>query len=222
MELVFTMLLFPQSSFVPLILGTFAMCCLTGCQQNSQRDAKQPSNSKADSSQGQQTKQAQSATAKGNAISSGSHDTIEAALAALDSESLIQLLKADPSLLEVNYYEAGTLLHEAAYRHLEPVIRYMVSEGVDVNVTGRLNDSPLHQAIEGQNWDAIGLLLKLGADINWGNGSNPTPLFTAIISQDVESAEKLIAKGADVNATYVNERGQERRPLDFAVLGINR
>jgi ankyrin repeat protein len=148
-----------------------------------------------------------------------SHDEITSALEAKDSETLIELVRADSSLMEKDYFEAGTLLHEAAYRNLEPAIRYMVAAGVDVNVRGRLNDSPLHQAVEGRQWNAVDVLLELGADINWGAEKLPTPLFTAVIAQDMEFAEKLIHIGADVNARYVNQRSQERQPLDFAELG---
>lgn len=50
------------------------------------------------------------------------YEQIMNALRTRNSEKLIQLLELDPTELTREYYEAGTLLHEAAYWNLESAI----------------------------------------------------------------------------------------------------
>jgi len=83
------------------------------------------------------------------------------------------------------------------------IFKFLISEGLDVNVADRSGYTPLHNAARNNNdVEVIKLLVDAGADVMaevyhiylW------TPLHSAICNKNVEIAKYLVSVGADVNA----------------------
>ena len=118
------------------------------------------------------------------------------------------------------------LLHAAAYNHNPESIRFLIAQGIDVNVVaenGRtLIETPLSRAIRYKNLDAVKELLKAGADVNFyslGETSNGSMLQIAAIEYtDDDYAAKtvinaLIEAGAKVNEHYEAEASEKKQML---------
>ena len=87
------------------------------------------------------------------------------------------------------------------------VIKFLVSEGADVNASTSADYqtlagwAPLHQATTYRDIEVIRYLVSQGADVNtdtlYGRG---TPLRAAVRRNDIEMVQLLVSAGADVNA----------------------
>ena len=103
-------------------------------------------------------------------------------------------------------------------------VKYLISQGGDVNQSDNCGWSPLHVAAFKGHVSVIDILISHGADMNtkvtssdWSEGM--TPLIMAIHESKVSAAEALIKHGADVNIG--NKEG--KRPLTLAKeKGMNR
>ena len=94
-------------------------------------------------------------------------------------------------------------LHRAAAYGDMVMLRDLLADGADPNVTDEDGDTPLHAAAVGGQVLAAELLLASGVNVNARNHSNDTPLHYAATVQSrgsVACGEFLIANGADVNA----------------------
>ncbi|MFC1781263.1 ankyrin repeat domain-containing protein [Planctomycetota bacterium] len=120
-------------------------------------------------------------------------------------------------------------------------IKRLISEGVDLNVTSGLNQSPLHMAIERGNKEVVELLIENGADVNIVSNVGTTPLdiaqeignteiaelllehsarrslVGAISSGDIEEVKRLISEGVDVNP--MNQFGESTPIFNAALAG---
>jgi ankyrin repeat protein len=67
------------------------------------------------------------------------------------------------------------------------------------------SETPLIEAINKGEMEAIKKLIESGADVNEVSANGMTPLLTAVKNNQLEVIEVLIAKGANINAT--NKRG---------------
>lgn len=107
-----------------------------------------------------------------------------------------------------------TLLHNAAYScHDESqrnIAVYLISKGIDVNVPGYNDKTPLHMVGCKKICE---LLLSQGADIEAKDKTGRTPLFYASSNNKTEVCELLLSEGADVNA----KDNSGRTPLSEAI-----
>ena len=71
--------------------------------------------------------------------------------------------------------------------------------GVDVNVTDKFGDTPLHDAASHGHKEIVELLLNAGANMNSKGFEDQTPLHLAALSGHTEVVELLIRAGADIN-----------------------
>jgi ankyrin repeat protein len=115
-----------------------------------------------------------------------------------------------------NYWFKGySPLHLAAMNGHEPVIKYLIANGADLNATST-GGTPLHLAIrwEGatfhwlwgsdyghkfRNHKIAKSLISEGADLNMTQGGGQTILYKNITDISADFLEYLVANGADVN-----------------------
>ena len=93
-----------------------------------------------------------------------------------------------------------TLLHVAVLDENMEFVKWLVSQGADVNAKQKNGDTPLHEAVHYNEGIAIvKFLVSKGADVHAKGVCGWTPLFYTNGS-DIEFAKFLVSKGADVNA----------------------
>ena len=135
-----------------------------------------------------------------------------------------QLLEREQSLIDVigtfeiiarviTHFEA-TLLHVAVVKCPNTeILKYLVSQGANVNAKAMLF-TPLHLAAQwNTNVDVVKYLVSKGANINATNVDENTPLhFAARYNSNAEILKYLVSKDADVNS--INLFGLT--PFDYA------
>lgn len=86
----------------------------------------------------------------------------------------------------------------------EPLIRWLVAQGADIEATDTWGRTPLHA--HASSWNGkVEVLLDLGAAMEARDGSGNTPLHSAATSGRVEAVRLLLARGARADA--VNAAG---------------
>ena len=112
---------------------------------------------------------------------------------------------SDPKTQDSNY---NTLLHTAVKRYIDQtknwdivIVKYLVSQGVDVNASNMYGSTPLHEATSNSYLEAVKYLVSHKADVKATDVDNKTPLHWAVIhNKTTEIASILISNGANVNA----------------------
>ena len=99
-----------------------------------------------------------------------------------------------------NEWNFTPLLEAAAHNPSVEILRYLVSQGANVNVKNSAEWTPLHYAAENGNVAALQILVSAGADVHARNNIDWTPLHHAAQNGSAESMTVLIASGADINA----------------------
>lgn len=130
-----------------------------------------------------------------------------------DVESMKQIIKEDPYIVNANLITRSKPLFMAATRGNLEMVGLLVTNGADVNCRGICKETPLHRAVQCPGCEIVRLLLEAGADIAVCNSRGETPLHTAVIFENKEAAEMLIAAGSSLDAIDHNER----TPLKVAV-----
>ncbi len=94
-----------------------------------------------------------------------------------------------------------TLLHQAVYschnENVRNIAEFLISKGVDINVKGYQDKTPLHMV---GCMELARILILKGADIEAKDKDGQTPLWKACSNANIDIARLLISKGADVNA----------------------
>ena len=107
---------------------------------------------------------------------------------------------ADPNIADANGY---TCLHYAAQSiQCTEILQAIISHGINVNATNKVNVTALEIACQKGNNKTINVLLNVGADPNIANADGYTCLHWAALNhQYLEILQGMISHGADVNAT---------------------
>jgi ankyrin repeat protein len=122
-----------------------------------------------------------------------------------DVDRLKQLLREDPSLINVRADGARTLLHVATdwpghFPNGAATVVALIEAGADVNVTfiGRHQETPLHWAASSDDVAVLDTLLDHGADIEARGGviGGGTALSDAVAFGQWNAARRLIERGA--------------------------
>lgn len=130
---------------------------------------------------------------------------------------LINLVQA---IFEPGYRVGGhslcgqVALHEAVIRGNMAIVKYLVQNGAQIDMSGQHGMTPLFYAIETGEHDIANFLLASGCAVNYRHGELCTPLQEAASLGQVEIVKVLIASGADVNAElqFITRRKEEWLP----------
>jgi ankyrin repeat protein len=112
-----------------------------------------------------------------------------------DHPKALQLLRANPDLLEAEYLHSETPMHFLAVEGYLEGVRWLLDQGGNVNSKNAFGGTALSEAAQLRNLPMVRLLLSRGADPN----VNPTvgpPLSLAIAKGDIEMATLLLEAGA--------------------------
>jgi ankyrin repeat protein len=94
-----------------------------------------------------------------------------------------------------------TLLHKAIRFNKDiAIVKFLVSEGADVNAKNSIDTTPLREAVFRRNIEVARFLISEGADVNAKNNVGATPLHFAARQNMPVFARLLVSNGADVNA----------------------
>lgn len=129
-----------------------------------------------------------------------------------DSARLAEILAAAPDL--VNTHNAGgyTPLGLAAYFGTRAAAEVLLARGADLHLRSRPKvsyvpeNTPLHAALAGRNWEVAELLVASGADVNSLDSSGWSPLHHAAYGGNKDMVALLLAHGAEVNGKERNGR----------------
>jgi ankyrin repeat protein len=120
-----------------------------------------------------------------------------------DQKRALELLKEHPELADARVLHGETCLHYLAVEGYADGVRFLATNGFDVNATNEFGDSPLVDAM--RNSDGIPgcrvaalSLLEFHANPNAGSETG-SPLYCAAERGDVELARALLVAGADPN-----------------------
>ena len=105
-----------------------------------------------------------------------------------------------PQCVSAQCGRLGTALHSASSAGHHQIVRSLLRHGVDVDVQGRWNCTPLRFASESGHRDVVLCLLDHGADVNSLEDSHNTPLNWAACCGHVDVVRVLLEHDADVNS----------------------
>lgn len=106
---------------------------------------------------------------------------------------------------------AGPMCAAARHGHVN-VVELLLSRGVDPDLTGDTDDTPLSLAARRGHYEVVKILVMKGAHPDGRKHADPTPLLVAARKSYIEIIKILIEKGA--NPDQVDERN--RTPLSVA------
>ena len=127
----------------------------------------------------------------------------------------IEKLKAIYNLCELSAtydgrYGMNTALHY--YGVPNELVRWLVEQGLDVNIENYYGRSPLYVQSTGGR-DTVKLLFELGADIEKPDRYGNRPLHTAASFFRVDTVRFLVEKGANIHV----ENDRKQTPLESAL-----
>jgi len=130
-------------------------------------------------------------------------------------ERAMELVGANPQLLNAYSPDGWTPLHLACFFGNPSVAEALIARGADVRPqsTNPMHNTPLHAAAAGRSKEAVRALLEHGADVNARQEGGWTALHAASQNGDVEMVRLLIAGGADVQIRADNQQNA----LDLAL-----
>ena len=94
----------------------------------------------------------------------------------------------------------GTPLHSASFEGHLQVVRYLLRQGVDVNIRDSADDTPLLLASWQGHLDVVQFLLEHGADVNLLDDEHNAPLTLAAYSGHVNVVQLLLEHNAAPNS----------------------
>lgn len=113
-------------------------------------------------------------------------------------EAMKTALKENPSAINSVNKDGYSLLVLATYRGNNPVAKFLVDNGADINGTSNYG-SPLMAAVVKGNSEIAKLLLEHRADTSIADSSGNTALIYAVIFKKYDLAEMLVNAKANVN-----------------------
>lgn len=116
-----------------------------------------------------------------------------------------------PLMLIMSSFEG--VQQDQAKESLRAVVRFILQNGAQVDVTDAKGKTALFYAVEQKDTPAIDLLLTAGANINHKNNAGETAIFLPAKEGNIEMVKALLQKGA--SAKIANKQGTT--PAMYAV-----
>jgi ankyrin repeat protein len=114
---------------------------------------------------------------------------------------VVSVINKDKSKIYFKDQDGSTLLHLAVFNDHIDIVKYLVSQGVDVNAQDSEGDTPLHLAASSGYLEVAKYLVSKGANVNATNKSfQETPLHRTSYYGYIDMVKLLVNHGADVNA----------------------
>ena len=122
-----------------------------------------------------------------------------AAIRAGKTGAVKRIVKQSDDLDDLTDQYGSSPLHYAAWLGNVSTLKFLLSQGADVNLANRMGVTPLMLAIG--NLKKTEMLLERGADVNASSESDRTPLLLAAAkSNNGAVLRRLLSAGADVSA----------------------
>lgn len=141
-----------------------------------------------------------------------------------DLERVMTLIEEDRERLHMTTV-FGTWLHFAAKHGKLEIVKYFISQGLDVNTHTETVSSlftPIKAAASEGHLEVVRYLLSCGAILDVNKGSIENPLFGAVVGGHPEVVKLLIESGIDPKIKYNSQTMQNMDALALAYeLGQN-
>jgi len=135
-------------------------------------------------------------------VSYGDH--FKAAMKAIHQKGLVLVLSSLLTGLTAISTHAQLSLPEAAMAQDSGLLKQLLSQGADPNITGQFDTPALHWLIRVNDQENALLLLSAGADVNQTNRYGVTPMSLAVSNGDPDMVRLLLDAGADPNTLEHN------------------
>ncbi len=128
------------------------------------------------------------------------------------------LLEQNPQLIYATSPQGTTCLMVATKSEQLEMVKFLVTQGADVNQADKSGRSPLLSAIHGKKWHASGnfeivkFLVENGAEVN-KKEQDISPLWLSVAKGRLDLVELLIRKGANINSKDDHNEYDELIPL---------
>ncbi len=127
------------------------------------------------------------------------------AILAGDMVEINKLLKAGASMYDLEPSDLSTTLHYAVranFKVAPEMIKLCLDAGININSTDIAGSTPLHTAINFNNYQVIPMLLSNGTLLTAKDATGKTPLHRAVLNNpvNIEGLQTLIQAGADLEA----------------------
>ncbi len=142
-----------------------------------------------------------------------SDDALKAAFEKGDTDAVLKLMAAEPSLLKADLGGGATPLHAAVKRGLEPVFDYILSKGADVNAKDGRGMTPAWYAVTQKRPALLRKLIARGADLSIKDKvSGDNMIFAAASAGNAEVFSILLDNGFKSD----EKKPWGQTPLDYA------
>lgn len=132
-----------------------------------------------------------------------------------DLQKIKLILDAQPNLLTTEYFNVlETPLHTCARDGNIPIFKFLVTKGLDVNISIKGKETPLNCAATGNNIEIASWLLENGAYVEGIESCLLSPLMNAVNFGHFEMVKLLVSYEANVNRMHIRNG---MLPLDRAI-----
>lgn len=126
----------------------------------------------------------------------------------------VRLLEGNRALLDFSEF-GGSWLHLACRKGHSELAKWLVDQGLDVNMSDDVSGTPIHMAAMYGHLDTVQLLLTVDASLDTSDHEK-NPLYSAIYSGHQHIVEFLLTTDLDIHTTYRTPDGGLSNALSFA------